>query len=175
MTVTHDGDDRGLRFGRLVCEHQDAVLRTCFLYLCDRTMAEDASQETFLRAWRAVDTFRGESSEKTWLMKIAARVCYDMNRSAWFRMINRRVTPDMLPEPAADADSRDEALTLAVMRLPRRLREAVVLYYYQGMTVVEIADALSISHAAVSGRLKRGRERLKTMMKGDEQDARSQQ
>ena len=171
MTVTHDGDDRRLRFGRLVCEHQDAVLRTCFLYLCDRTMAEDASQETFLRAWRALDTFRGESSEKTWLMKIAVRVCYDMNRSSWRRMINRRVTPDMLPEPAADADSRDEALTLAVMWLPRRLREAVVLYYYQGMTVVEIADALSISHAAVSGRLKRGREKLQAMMKECEQDA----
>lgn len=171
MNGTHDGDDRRQRFGQLVSQHQDAVLRTCFLYLRDRMLAEDASQETFLRAWRAMDTFRGESSEKTWLMKIAVRVCCDMNRSSWLRMINRRVTPDMLPEPADDADSRDGELTLAVMKLPRRLREAIVLYHYQGMTVVEVADALGISHAAVSGRLKRGRERLKTMMKGWEQDA----
>lgn len=170
MADTHD-DDRRQRFGQLVQQHQDAVLRTCFLYLRDRTLAGDASQETFLRAWRAMDTFRSESSEKTWLMKIAMHVCCDMNRSAWLRKINRRITPDMLPEPAADATGRDEELTMAVMHLPKRLREAVVLHYYQGMTVVETADVLGISHAAVSGRLKRARDRLKKMMKGCEQDA----
>lgn len=170
MTGNHDGDGRRQRFGQLVHQHQDAVLRTCFLYLRDRMMAEDASQETFLRAWRAMVTFRGDSSEKTWLMKIAVRVCYDMNRSAWLRMINRRVTPEMLPEPASDADSCDESLTLAVMKLPRRLREVIVLYYYQGLKVTEIAEAIGLSHAAVSGRLKRGRDRLKGLLEGSESD-----
>ena len=55
---------------RLVEQHQTAVLRTCYLYLCDRSQAEDAVQETFLRVYKGLDTFRGESSEKTWIMKM---------------------------------------------------------------------------------------------------------
>ena len=48
-----------------------SVLRTCYLYLCDKILAEDATQETFLRVYRTIDSFRGESSEKTWILKIA--------------------------------------------------------------------------------------------------------
>ena len=55
--------------------HGDNLLRLCFLYLRDRQMAEDAVQETFLRAWRAYGRFRGDSSEKTWLTRIAVNVC----------------------------------------------------------------------------------------------------
>ena len=56
------------------------------------------------------------------------------------------------------------------MNLPRRLREVILLYYYQGMKVNDIADALNISHSSVSGRLVRGRERLKNMLEGREFD-----
>ena len=70
---------------RLVAQYQGAVLRTCYLYLCDRSQAEDAVQETFLKVYRNLDSFRGESSEKTWILKIAMRTCYDMNHSGWSR------------------------------------------------------------------------------------------
>jgi RNA polymerase sigma-70 factor (ECF subfamily) len=56
------------------------------------------------------------------------------------------------------------------MKLPFKLREVILLYYYQGMNVNEIADALNISHSSVSGRLKRGREKLKNMLEGRELD-----
>ncbi len=159
--------DRERRFERLVEQHQERLLRTCFLYLRDWTLAEDAVQETFLKAYRGLDAFRGDSSEKTWLMRIAMNVCLDMNRSGWFRLMNRRITPEMLPEKAAEiSDDADEALTLAVMQLPRKMREVMLLYYYQGMNVQEIADVLHIAHSSVSGRLKRGRERLKRLMEG---------
>ena len=52
------------RFERIVAQYQKQVLRTCFLYLCDKTLAEDAMQETFLKAYRAMDSFRGEAGEK---------------------------------------------------------------------------------------------------------------
>ena len=64
-------------FERLVEQYQVAVLRTCWLYLCDRSQAEDAVQETFLKVYRNLDTFRGDSSEKTWILKIAMRTCYE--------------------------------------------------------------------------------------------------
>jgi RNA polymerase sigma-70 factor (ECF subfamily) len=58
-----------------------------------------------------------------------------------------------------------------VIRLPIRLREVILLYYYQGLNVNEIAEALGISQPSVSGRLKRGRDRLKDMLEGRENDA----
>ena len=56
------------------------------------------------------------------------------------------------------------------MKLPRKLREAILLHYYQGLNNNEIADALNISHSSVSGRLKRGREKLKNLLEGRELD-----
>ena len=93
-----------------------------------------------------------------------------MNRSGWFRFMNRRVTPDMLPEQAGESDESDDELTAAVLRLPRKLKEAILLHHYQGLNVNETADALGITHASASGRLKRGREKLKEMLEGRELD-----
>ena len=56
---------RDQEFERLVEQYQTAVLRTCYLYLCDKSLAEDASQETFVKVYRTLDSFKGESSEKT--------------------------------------------------------------------------------------------------------------
>lgn len=155
---------------RLVEQYQVAVLRTCYLYLHDRSQAEDAVQETFLKVYRNLGSFRGECSEKNWIMKIAMRVCYDMNRSGWARFFNRRVTPEMLPEASVPFEELDDALASAMMRLPVRLREVILLYYYQGLTVNEIAEVLGITQPSVSNRLKRGRDKLKTALEGRELD-----
>jgi len=82
------------------------------------------------------------------------------------------VTPDMFADRTAAVlpDESDEELSAAVMRLPYKLREVILLYYYQGMKVNEIADALNISHSSVSERLGRGREKLKKMLEGREFD-----
>ena len=155
---------------RLVAQYQGAVLCTCYLYLCDRSQAEDAVQETFLKVYRNLDSFRGESSEKTWILKIAMRTCYDMNHSGWSRFFNRRVTPEMLPEASVPFTERDDALTQAVMRLPEKLRRVIILYYYQGLSVREIAETLGITQPSVSNRMKRGREKLKAALEGREID-----
>ena len=161
---------RDQRFERLVEQYQEDVLRTCFLYQRDKTLAEDATQETFLKVYRSLDAFRGESSEKTWILKIAMHACYDINHSGWFRFMNRHVTPETLPEPCAASAEEDLALAAAVMELPRKLREVILLRYYQQLNVSEIARALHLSHSSVSGRLRRGRERLKKALEGRELD-----
>ena len=141
--------NRDQRFVRLVDQYQESVLRTCFLYLCDKTLAEDATQETFLKVYRTMDSFRGESSEKTWILKIAMHTCYDINHSGWFRFMNRHVTPEMLPDQSANTIiDRDEELAVAVMKLPRKLREVILLHYYQELKINEIADALKIDNEA---------------------------
>lgn len=161
---------RNQEFEQLVEQYQTVVLRTCYLYLCDKSLAEDAVQETFIKVFRGMDSFKGESSEKTWIMKIAMHTCYDINHSSWHRVFNRRVTPEMLPEAAVPFDDVDDELTNAVVRLPLKLREVILLHYYQGMKVNDIAEVLGVSQSSVSGRLKRGRDRLKDYLEGSEQN-----
>lgn len=153
-------------FEELVSQNQDKLLRTCYLYLRDRQLAEDAVQETFLKAYRSLPAFRGDSSQKTWLTRIAINTCRDLYRSEWFRHMDRRVTPEDLPESGAPFSSREESLIVEVMRLPRRLREVTLLYYYHGMDERDIAEALGISRSAVSDRLSRARRKLKGMIEG---------
>lgn len=153
-------------FEELVSQNQDKLLRTCYLYLRDRQLAEDAVQETFLKAYRSLPDFRGDSSQKTWLTRIAINTCRDLYRSEWFRRMDRRVTPEDLPERGAPFSSREESLIVEVMRLPRKLREVTLLYYYHGMDEKEIAKALDIARSSVSDRLSRARRKLKGMIEG---------
>ena len=156
---------------RIVNEWQLPLLRLCYIQLQDKGLAEDAVQETFLKAFRSIESFRGECSEKTWLTRIAVNTCRDMQRGGWFRHIDRRVTPDMLPETVAQPTEDHLDLTLAVMNLPRKYREAVMLYYYQDMDTTEIGIALGIAQSSVSNRLRKGRELLRKTLEGRDQNA----
>lgn len=167
--VTGPDNEKEAVIRRMIDEHQTALLRLCYLYLHDVQLAEDAVQETFLKAYRTLERYRGEASAKTWLTRIAMRTCCDMRRSFWFRRMDRRVTPEMLPEPAQETAENDSALTVAVMNLPKKEREAVLLYYYQDMNVSEIADVLGVTQPTVSYRLKRAREKLRQELEGREE------
>lgn len=156
---------------RMVDAWQLPLLRLCYIQLQDKAMAEDAVQETFLKAFRSWDAFRGGCGEKTWLMKIAVNTCRDMRRGGWFRHTDRRVTPDMLPEAITAPTEDHYDLTLAVMALPFKYREAIMLYYYQDMNTSEIAAALGIAQSSVSNRLRRGREMLKKALEGRDRNA----
>ena len=142
---------RDQEFERLVEQYPTAVLRTCYLYLCDKSLAEDASQETFVKVYRTLDSFKGESSEKTWIMKIAMHTCYDINHSSWHRFFNRHITPEMLPVAIVPFDDVDDELTNAVIRQPLKLREVILLHYFQGMKVNDIAEALGIAASQSAG------------------------
>lgn len=158
------------QFERLIRENQVSLKRLCFLYLHDETLAEDAVQETFLKAFRSLRSFRGEASEKTWLVRIAMNTCKDILRSAWFRHIDHRVTIDNLPDRSEPQDDSGSEITVAVMNLPRTLREVVILYYYLGINTLEAAGILGISQPAVTARLKRARKKLSNDLKGCDMD-----
>ena len=117
------------------------LLRTCFLLLRDRQLAEDAVQQTFLKAWRAYEGFRGECSEKTWLMRIAVHTCRDVQRGKWLKHVDLSVCMEDLPPAAQPFEEADDTLARAVLALPEKQRQTVVLHYYQGLTVQEAAQA----------------------------------
>lgn len=110
---------------------------------------------------RALPHFRGDSSEKTWLTHIAVNVCRDLQRKGWFRHEDRRVSLDTLPEPAAPCTAQQDALARAVLCLPLPCRQAVLLRYYQQMTLPEAAQALGISLSTMNRRLRRAETLLK--------------
>lgn len=153
-------------FDHLVEAHQTALLRMCYLYLNDRALAEDAVQETYLKAYKSIASFRGECSEKSWLMRIAINTCRDMQRSGWFKHMDRRVTPELLIDQSVAPQKDDGRLAIEMMELPSKLQEVLLLYYYQGMTTAEVGQTLKISKVTVSRRLQQAKDRLRGALNG---------
>lgn len=154
------------RLDQMIGQYGKALLRLCCVYLRDASLAGDAVQETFLRAYKHMDSFKGESSEKTWLFAIAVNVCRDIRKSAWFRYIDRSVDVDALEIPVDTVSENSVSLLQDVMRLPHRYMEVVMLYYYADLKMKEIADMLGVSEATVSKRLLKARHMLRDDMEG---------
>jgi len=169
--VQDPGSLRDQTIERLIRQYQTPLLRLCCIQLQDRALAEDAVQETFLKAYKGFEQFRGDCSEKTWLTRIAINTCRDLQRGSWFRFTDRRVTPEMLPIGTVQPDTEDLDLSLAVMKLPPKMREAILLYYYQDMGTEEIAETLGLTQSTVSYRLQKSREKLRKLLEGRDPDA----
>jgi len=82
-------------------------------------------------------------------------------KSAWARNTDRSVNPDQLPEGAVPFDEQDDTVTRAVLALPRELKEATLLHWYQGMTLKEMAKTLRLPRSTVNYRLKKAKAILK--------------
>ena len=159
-------------FDRMVLEYQLPLKRLCFMYLRDMSLAEDAVQETFLKVYKSLRQFRDDCSMKTWIMKIGVNTCRDMLRSAWLRHRNRSVNPDDLRLAAEEneTDEEAEALGRAILKLPVRYKDVILLYYYQDMNMTEVAEALHTSASTVSRRLKHAQDILRNELKGGWED-----
>lgn len=159
-------------------EYATGILRMCYLYLGDFQLAEDATQETFVKVFRNYKKFRGASKVKSWITRIAINVCKDMLADN-----GKRKTVAMSVEEFASLLDRDAVepkksdfhvveermvLSRAIGRLDRKLREVVVLFYYQELSTKEIADITGIARTTVEFWLKRARKYLKRELKGED-------
>ena len=155
----------------LIDRYGDDILRLCIVYQGDRALAEDACQETFIRAWRHMDSFRGESNEKTWLSSIAVNVCRDVLRSGWMRMLRRSQPVETLLNLASgDIPRPPSPVRDAVLQLPGRYREVILLHYFQDLDAGEIAQILGVSLSSVYRRLEKARMKLKDQLERWEDD-----
>ena len=160
------GPDREERLNQMVLTYERDLLRLCAVYLRDIDLARDAVQETFLKAYRCMDRFKGNASEKTWRMRIAINTCKDMLRGAWFQHVDRSACLDDLPLPVSPPSVEHIALTTAIMALPRKYMEVILLHCDQGMNIRETAQALGITPPAVINRLKKARKCLAAELEG---------
>ena len=152
-------------FEGIVRRWQGPLVNMAWRYCRDRDRAEELAQEAFLRAWRGLAQWRGESSFSTWLFALAANVY----RSELKRFPSVSVPFEEIPEPASEAvqheaavgKGRNEVVRRAVLALPPRYREPVVLYYFHEMDVSAAARTMGLPEGTLKARLARGRALLR--------------
>lgn len=152
--------ERSQRTTELMARYGTDIKRFCLLQLRDASQAEDAAQDVFIKAWRALSTFRGDSSEKTWLLHIAANTCRDYQRTGWFRFMDRRVTPEDMERGTA-FEFPDDSLSKAITELPALLRQAVTLRYFEELSIREMTQVLGVSEATAKRRIRKANVLLK--------------
>ena len=137
------------------------ILRYCFMMLGNRTDAEDATQETFLKAWRNIGRYeaRNGCSPKSWIIRIAGNTCRDYLRRAWHKYESRLITTEDL-QKLGNAPDESRELIMDVMNLPEKYREVVLLVFMQGMTVREAAECMQTSASTISRRLEKAKKMI---------------
>lgn len=156
----------------LIRQYGNDVLRTAYMYVKDIHTAEDIFQDVFIKVNQKLSTFEGNSSIKTWIIRITINTCKDYLKSAW----NRRVVPMMeyqedsiISETDYDDVERQDTKDLImkeVLSLPSKYKDIVLCVYYQQMSLTEAANALGLAEGTVKSRLSRARKRLKAALEG---------
>jgi RNA polymerase sigma-70 factor (ECF subfamily) len=157
-------------FRAFVDLHASPVLRICYRILGRLDEAEDAAQETFVLAYRARGTYRGDGTTDAWIARIATRECWRRHAKLAQRAARVRPLEDALTAGMSDGkDPATEALTAergaavreAVARLPEPYREVVTLRYFGDVSPTAIAELLGRPEGTVRSQLHRGLERLR--------------
>lgn len=152
---------------RLMDTYGNMLLSLSRMMLLDYHLAQDAVQDTFIKAFKHMDQLQQLHNEKAWLIRITMNTCRDMLRTAWFRHVAKSVDILELPDIAAPQEEEaDSGILEEVRRLPSKEREVLLLYYWQDMNPDEIASVLSINRATVYRRLERARQKLKLNLEG---------
>ena len=154
-------------FEELYEKYATDVLRVSYFYLGDRQKAEDVCQDVFVRLMTKAPEL-SEGYEKAWLLKVALNRCRDLWRGAWMkRVVLGSPTFDMIPAPDEISHNEDEeAMMTVIYQLPASFREVILLHYYQGYGISEIAEMMGLPEGTISSRLSRGRKKLESIIQG---------
>jgi RNA polymerase sigma-70 factor (ECF subfamily) len=165
-----------LAFDQLVLKYQDKIYGLCRYMLGNAHDAEDAAQDTFIKAYRNLNHFRPDASFYTWLYRIAANTCLDYKKRPFFESIFKSSDEDedFFQEPVSDEPSpekmyEDKQLGLVLRKglgkLSSKLRVVIILKEIEGLSYEEIAEVLEVSVGTVKSRISRAREELKKILK----------
>ena len=137
-----------MNFDSIYLEYKDYIYRTCILYLKDHHLAEDCTQNVFVKVYRKQKSYKGKSSLKTWITRICINCCRDMLR--------KRKEEDNLDETLPENES-----------LPLQFREVIILYYYREFTMKEIAEITHTKIPNIEYRIRRAKELLRERLGDD--------
>ncbi len=157
-------------FDRLVERYQRDVYRLCYRFVNNHEDAHDLAQESFIKAYRALDRFRGDSAFSTWLYRIAVNACLNFRAA-------RKPKAEELPEaltdarPRADQDllseERSRRVRAAIQKLPEKQRATLILKTYHDLSHEEVAGVLGSTVGTVKANLFHGLANLKKILAGE--------
>ncbi len=154
------------QFSLIYKEHSASITRLCYLYLKDSDLAQDAAQETFIKAYRKLSSFKGNSNINTWLTAIAINTCKSLMRSKHYGKtisLDEAIgVPCTFPDKEATV-----SISEAVQSLPENFRTVILLKYYRGLKTHEIAKILKLPVTTVNYRLSKAKAQLKELLKED--------
>ena len=174
------GDTKSENYEQLIDElmstHGQDILQLVYAYVHNETIAEDLTQEIFVKCYKGLPSYRGRSSIKTWLWRIAINHAKDYLKS-WYNQ-NVKITEDTIlngttlsssVEQIVVQQDEDSELAAAVMSLPIKYREVIYLAYFEELTMKEAAAVLQLNENTIKTRLRKGKLLLKNMNQLDKQ------
>lgn len=169
MNQTWSSEPHG-QLDNLIDDYWSDVWNYVFSLIQNTDVSNDLAQECFIKAYTHLDSFRSESTIKTWLLRIARNLVYDYRRSALFRKVvitDKDAVNGFVSSAESEALQKivNEEVWTLVLSLPRNLREVLVLHGHHQLSVAEISDVLKVNERAVRSRLHRARTRMRTLVK----------
>ncbi len=153
-------------------EYGNELVRLAFSYVKDTEIAKDMVQNTFIKCYKNLETFRFDSQVKTWLYRITINECKDYLKSWNYKMVQVRsfineTTRSILPSTERTVMDKynTQEMKESIFSLPKVYREVIYLYYYDSLTTDEIANVLDIPVNTVKTRLRRAKQRLELLIK----------
>ena len=153
-------------------EYGNELVRLAFSYVKDTEIAKDMVQNTFIKCYQNLDSFRYDAQIKTWLYRITINECKDYLKSWNYKMVQvksfinetaRSILPSV--EKTVIDKYNNENMKDTISTLPKEYREVVYLFYYDSLKTEEIAKVLDIPVNTVKTRLRRAKQRLLSMVK----------
>ncbi|OMC96411.1 RNA polymerase subunit sigma-70 [Paenibacillus odorifer] len=151
------------------------VWNYAFFLTRSREQANDISQEVFLKAYKNVGKYRGQSSMKTWLLTITRNTAFSWSKNSfWRRFIALGDQPTTVNAPSAEKEALGNQyanrIWEIIMTLPEKNREVLVLDIQHGLSIAEMSDLLNVAQGTVKSRLARAREKVKEAIQKEERE-----
>ena len=160
-------EDKGMLIEQLMEHYTEKVYLLAYSFVRDRGIAEDISQEVFLKAYKYIDNFRGDASLKSWIYRITVNTSMDFlkKKSLKQMLLENSFLENFNRTESAETSyleaDRNEQLLQIIITLPMKYRTVIVLHYFYDLKINELSDVLDLKINTVKTRLSRGRELLR--------------
>ncbi|MGG3563288.1 sigma-70 family RNA polymerase sigma factor [Neobacillus rhizosphaerae] len=158
----------------LMNEYGTMVKRLAFSYVKDKSLAEDIAQEVFISAYKNLNSFKGNSSYKTWIYRIAINRSKDMVKSKAYRMVSLShiINPFKKSSISTEVEvirrENTNKVVECILTLPVKYREIIYLFYYEDLKIHEIHQITNINTETIKSRLRRGKQLLKNKLSAED-------
>lgn len=168
-----DAEDKDELIDEMMTRYGQDILRLVFSYVENEAIAEELTQDIFVKCYKSLHTYRGKSTLKTWLWRIAINHCKDFLKS-WYNkkvintgeeLLNNKPSNEAVEQTVIQKEEEGQ-LVSALMDLPIKYREVIFLFYYEELSIKEIAMMTEVGENTVKTRLRRSKQLLKERLEG---------